>query len=216
MKAKILMLIAIVSFATLRQAQASDSGTTTTDSSASSTSTFVNHRLPDAIEDELTPAQVKIFGDSPNVSYRVVNDKEPRSFLITLGKNDDVISALYKFAEANQIKGASFTGIGAVGCAALGFFDKDKRAYKVNKLPQQSELSSLSGNIACKDTGYVVHAHAVVSVPNGICLGGHLLYASAWPTVEIMLTETAVKIEKHPDAETGLSLYGQSDGTESK
>jgi hypothetical protein len=31
-----------------------------------------------------------------------------------------------------------------------------------------------------------------------------------------MLTETAVKIEKHQDAETGLSLYGQPEGTESK
>jgi uncharacterized protein len=169
--------------------------------------TPVIHVLPEGIKDEIAPADVKVYGDAPKTSWRLVGEKGPRTFLIVLGKNDDLIAALYKFAQANHIKGASFTGLGAVGCAALGFFDQKMQAYKVIKMPQQVELASLIGNIGSREGKYVVHTHAVVASEDGRCLGGHLLYAPAFPTVEIMLTETDTTIERHKDAETGLSLF---------
>jgi uncharacterized protein len=167
----------------------------------------VNHVLPGQITDFLKPAEVKPFGSCPAVTFHQTSKEGPRTYLIVLGKNDEIISALYKFAKDKQIKGAAFTGIGAVGCAALGFFDKESESYKVIKLPQQLELASLSGNIATKGNGYIVHAHSVVAAEDGKSTGGHLLYATAWPTVEIMLSETESRIEKRTDDETGLSLY---------
>jgi uncharacterized protein len=169
--------------------------------------TPVIHELPEAIKDEIAPADVRVYGEAPKTTWRLVAEKGPRTFLIVLGKNDDLIAALYKFAQANQIKGASFTGLGAVGCAALGFFDQKTRAYKLIKIPEQVELASLTGNIGSREGKYVVHTHAVVAVENGLCQGGHVLYAPAFPTVEIMLTETDTTIERHKDAETGLSLF---------
>lgn len=165
------------------------------------------HTLPTAIKDEITPAEVKVFGEAPDVHWKQVKGFNPRNFLVTLGKNDDLIAGLYKFAETNQIRGASFTAIGAVGCAALAFFDKDKKVYKVIRVPQQAELVSFTGNIGRKEGKYVVHAHGVVSLEDGKCIGGHFLYASVWPTVEVMLHETEVSVEKTLDAETGLSFY---------
>lgn len=167
----------------------------------------VKHTLPEAIKDEMSPAQVRVFGEAPGIHWKSVKGFNPRSSLIVLGKNDDLIAGLYKFAEENQIKGASFTAIGAVGCAALAFYDKDKKAYKVIRVPKQTELVAFSGNIGRKEGKYVVHAHGVLSTEDGQCIGGHFLYASAWPTVEVMLSETEVSVEKALDEETGLSLY---------
>jgi len=177
---------------------------------AEASSDTVIHVLPDAIKDEIAPADVRVYGVAPKVTWRLVGEKGPRTFLIVLGKDDDLIAALYKFAQANHVKGASFSGLGAVGCSALGFFQKEKRAYKVIKIPQQLELASLTGNISLRGTKYVVHTHAVVSLDDGRALGGHVLYATAWPTVEIMLTETTAELQRQVDPETGLSLFDQA------
>ena len=166
-----------------------------------------NHTLPAAIKDEIPPAEVKVLGEAPDIHWKQVSNGSPRDFLIVLGKNDDLIAGLYKFAESHKIKGASFTAIGAVGATALAFFDKDKRHYKVIRVPKQAELVAFSGNIGRKEGKYVVHAHGVLSLEDGQCVGGHFLYASVWPTVEVMLHETEVSVEKALDTETSLSFY---------
>jgi predicted DNA-binding protein with PD1-like motif len=204
----ILLFVALsLVFVNLIQAHAADMSAA--NGSETSQFTAATHNLPSTIKDELTPSEVCVFGESPKVSWQAVTAKRPRSFLLVFGKNDDLIAGLYKFAQANQIRGAYFSGIGAVGCAALGFFDENSRSYKVIKVPTQAELASLIGNISLKENKYVVHTHGVISLQDGRCLGGHVLFAPAWPTVEVMLTETDTAMERHTDIETGLSLFDQ-------
>lgn len=167
----------------------------------------VNHELPTEIKAELKPSEVKVFGTAPKMGWKITKGFNPRTATLVLGKNDDLIAGLYRYAELNQIKGASFTAIGALGSAALAFFDKDKRVYKLIPVPKQTELVSFSGNIGRKEGKYAVHAHGVVSLEDGQCIGGHFLYASVWPTVEVSIHETEVAVEKELDEETGLSLY---------
>lgn len=167
----------------------------------------VNHQIPPEIKEELKPSEVKVFGTAPNLGWKITKGFNPRTAMLVLGKNDDLIAGLYRYAELNQIKGASFTALGALGAAALAFFDKEKRVYKLIAVPKQTELVAFSGNIGKKEGKYVVHAHGVVSLEDGQCIGGHFLYASVWPTVEVTIHETEVAVEKELDEETGLSLY---------
>lgn len=169
---------------------------------------YVNHSIPKEVKSSLKPSEVRVFGSAPGTRWEKVSSKGDKTYLIVLGKNDDVIAGLYDFVEKNKVKGAHFKAIGAVGAAALAFYDKDKGAYLVKKLPKQLEIVSLTGNVAVNKAGKpMVHSHAVVSKKNGSCIGGHVIYASAWPTLEILLTVTDKPMVKYKDAETGLSLY---------
>ena len=67
-------------------------------------------------------------------------------------------------------------------------------------------MLSVLGDIADKDGAPVVHAHAVLGRHDGSVVGGHLLSAQVWPTLEVILTEVAPALAKRVDPETGLAL----------
>ena len=52
----------------------------------------------------------------------------------------------------------------------------------------------------------MVHAHVVVGRPDGSTRGGHLMQAHVWPTLEVVLSETADYLRRRHDEETGLAL----------
>lgn len=168
----------------------------------------VNHTIPDELKSSLKPSEVRVFGKAPNAKWQLVSDKNAQTYLIVMGKNDDIIAGLNSFAKSKEIKGAQFSAIGGVGATAIGFYEKSTNVYQVTKIAEQAELVAFSGNIATnKDGKVLVHAHGVVAKNDSKCLGGHMLYASAWPTVEIMLTVTEKPMEKFRDESTGLSFY---------
>ena len=164
-------------------------------------------RVPAAVKTYLAPKDVHPFGTAPNLKWQVVKQDKPRSYLLVFGKNDDLIAGLNAFAEKHQIKTAFFSGVGALNAAALGYYEPTSKEYHTFKTEKQTELASFSGNISVNANGkYLVHAHAVLANNECECRGGHVLFASAWPTVEVNLSETDTAITRSVDKETGLSL----------
>jgi uncharacterized protein len=52
----------------------------------------------------------------------------------------------------------------------------------------------------------MIHAHAVVARRDGTTAGGHLLEAHVRPTLDLVLTESPVHLERKFDKESGLPL----------
>lgn len=168
----------------------------------------VNHVIPAEVTAALKPSEVRVFGKAPNTKWQLVSKKNVQTYLIVFGANDDIIAGLNDFAKERNIKGAYFTGIGGVGATAIGFYEKSKNVYQVTTIPEQAELVAFSGNVATNKAGKtLVHSHGVVAKSDSKCLGGHMLYASVWPTVEVLLTVTEEPMEKFRDEKTGLSFY---------
>jgi predicted DNA-binding protein with PD1-like motif len=120
---------------------------------------------------------------------------------------DDVISGLYDFANKEKVMGGNFEAIGALQQTALAFFDRAQAVYHTIHVDQQAEVVSMTGNISVRDGKYVVHSHAVVSLPEGKTLGGHVLYANVWPTIELFFTESEKQIDRtNKYEESGLWL----------
>jgi uncharacterized protein len=113
-----------------------------------------------------------------------------RTFEITFGPGDEVMSGLTEFAEKNHITSAYFTGIGGLATATLGWGDPAKGGVKTIPVEQKCELASLIGNIALQRGKVYVHAHAVVSFSDGSTKGGHLVDAHVNPFVEIFVVTT--------------------------
>jgi len=165
-----------------------------------------NEPLP-ALGEYISPSDVHPFGKAPHLKSKLVSSQEERIYVLTMTEEDDVISGIAEFAEKEKIQSGYFEAIGAVSKAALGYFEVKRKEYKVIRVNEQTEVASLIGNIAKSDAGgYIVHAHAVLGLANGIAQAGHLLYGLACPTVEVILTETEQPFTKAKDEATNLML----------
>jgi uncharacterized protein len=167
----------------------------------------INHQLPEAIGERLAINEVKVFGSAPGTKWKLISEGKDRTYLVVFGKNDDIIAGLYRFLDDTKIQSGHFTAIGAVGAVALGFYRPKDHTYQVQRVDSQTEVCSLVGNIGMKNGKAAAHAHGVFSYDDGKCVGGHVFYATAWPTVEMTVTECQTAPIRHLDDESGLWLY---------
>jgi predicted DNA-binding protein with PD1-like motif len=140
----------------------------------------------------------------------LIADQDGQTYVLIFDKGDEVIATLKAFAQEKKLSGAHFTAIGAFSDATLGYFDRDRRDYKKIPVREQVEVLSLIGDVALKDGKPEIHAHVVVGTSEGAARGGHILEATVWPTLEVILTESPKHLRRTHDAETGLALIDLS------
>jgi len=130
-----------------------------------------------------------------------------RKFFVRAEHSSDIIVFMTELAKKHKIMTASFTVIGALKCAKLGFYDQKKHGYLETLLLAPQEIACCVGNISVKEDDPFVHAHAVLADQNGNIKAGHLLEGIVF-AAEIHLTELlGEKILRKNDVLTGLSLW---------
>jgi predicted DNA-binding protein with PD1-like motif len=135
-----------------------------------------------------------------------------RTIVAVLDAGDDVMTELQALAARESLSAASFTAIGAVSEATLGWYDLTTQAYQAIGVPTQAEVLSLVGDIARGPEGRpAVHAHAVLGLRDGTTRGGHLLQATVRPVLEVSLTESPGRLSKTFRPEFGLALIDLGD-----
>jgi len=132
--------------------------------------------------------------------------KGPTEYAVIFRNGDDPYAGLTQFAAQYQIQSAHLTAIGAFRDVHLGFYDPQKKMYRLIPIDTQVEVVSLVGDIAQLDGKPAVHMHCVVSMPDGRALGGHFLSAHVEPLLEVFVTADPVALHKKHDEATGLSL----------
>lgn len=129
------------------------------------------------------------------------------TWIIVLETGDEAMACLRRFATEEGLDAASFKAIGAFESATLAFFDFGTQAYEAIPVPEQTEVASLTGDIALDPEGKpAVHVHAVLGRRDGSALAGHLERGVVRPTLEIVLTESPAVMRKQYDAGSGLAL----------
>ncbi|MEW6250806.1 MAG: PPC domain-containing DNA-binding protein [Planctomycetota bacterium] len=138
---------------------------------------------------------------------RLVSDKDgERTFVLVFAEDDEVVGELKRFARENNLVGSQYTAIGAFREVLLGWFDPEARKYEEIPVPEQVEVLTLNGDICAGEKGPSVHAHAVLGRRDGSAVGGHLLAGRVRPTLEMVLTELPVNLQKRHDPKSGLVL----------
>jgi uncharacterized protein len=117
-----------------------------------------------------------------------------------------VVAGLTAFAREHVLDSSRFTAIGAFERATLAYFDRQRKEYQEIPLDEQVEVLSFIGDIALKGDPPQVHARVAVGRPDGSTRGGHLMEASVWPTLEVVLSETPDYLRRRHDEENGLAL----------
>jgi predicted DNA-binding protein with PD1-like motif len=168
------------------------------------------------------------------MDIRLLASHPARVYAVVLDVGDEVANCLDRFAMETRVDAASFTAIGGVSEATLGFFDLAISDYREIRVTEQAEVVSLVGDITRGDDTQVdpsartVHGHMVVARADGSTVGGHLLEASVRPTLEVIVTEQPAHLRRRYDSRTGLALVdlrggeslvspvfiGQSDGAD--
>jgi hypothetical protein len=163
----------------------------------------------------LTPSETAPHGQAPGAQVRLVGTQPngTKTYLLVLSQGDEVVSALATFAKDHEVVNARFSAIGAVRDPEFAWFDPSRKQYKAMSLHEQMEVLTLSGDIALGVNGQpLVHAHVTLAGSDGRAWGGHLLQATASPTLELYATTYPEPLHKQLDPATDLQLMVPSFG----
>ncbi len=138
---------------------------------------------------------------------KLISSAGDKTYAVIFDTGDEVVKGLTDFAREQRLADSHFTAIGAFQDVTLGYFDWEKKEYQKIPLREQVEVLSLVGDVALKPNGSPqLHAHVVVGRADGTTRGGHLLEAHVRPTLEVVLVESPVHLQRLHDPESGLAL----------
>ncbi len=120
---------------------------------------------------------------------------------------EDVLVRLNQLVRENGITAGSFTALGALERATVGFFSGNG-VYSAVSSRGPMEVASCVGNVSLKDGKPYIHAHIVTADKEGNAYGGHLMegcIVSATFKVS-MLVYDGMTLSRKLDAGSGLFL----------
>jgi len=130
-----------------------------------------------------------------------------KHLIVRIEHDSDLITFITSLAKNNGLKAATFTAIGALKHAKIGFYDQEKHEYLETQLSAPQEIASCIGNISIKKEVPFVHAHAVLSDQKGDVKAGHLLEGKVFAAEVHIMEFPENKLVRKNDALTGLSLW---------
>ena len=169
------------------------------------TSAAAEAQLNQSRDQYVASQPVTARGLAPNMKYRDLG-QQATTYAVIFGSGDEVASGLTEFAEKNHIQSGHLTAIGAFSGAVLAYFDRDRKEYKKITINEQVEVLSFIGDFALDKGKPVLHIHVVVGFPDGHTMGGHLLEAHVWPTLEVFLVASPTPLHKELDSDSHLDL----------
>lgn len=129
-----------------------------------------------------------------------------RMFMLRFDRGEAFMESLMEFSREEDLRGASIAGLGAFSSGELAFFNRATRQYDPIPVEEQVEVLNITGNIGRFEGEPKIHAHALLSYPDGRTIGGHLIDGVVWPTLELTVIESGTTLERTLDNETGLPL----------
>jgi predicted DNA-binding protein with PD1-like motif len=130
-----------------------------------------------------------------------------KELMVRLKHDADLVQSIAELARSKGIEAGSFTAIGALKSARLGYYDQRGHKYRETRIDSACELASCAGNISLKDGVPFAHIHVVLADEAGKIRAGHLLEGIVF-VAEVHLHQLeGPKLEREYDEVTGLSLW---------
>jgi predicted DNA-binding protein with PD1-like motif len=161
----------------------------------------------------LKPSETAPHGAAPGAETRLLTTRSDgtKTYALVLSQGDQVQAAIAAFANDQHVVDAHFSAIGAVRDPEVAWFDEGRKQFKAMALHEQTEVLTLSGDITLGVDGQpAVHTHLVLARSDGEAWGGHLIEATASPTLELYVTTYPEPLHKRLDPATDLQLIDPS------
>ena len=131
-----------------------------------------------------------------------------KELIVRLKHDADLVQSIAELARSKGIEAGSFTAIGALKRARLGYYDQKRHKYREMKIDAPHEIASCIGNVSLKDGKPFIHAHVILSDERGDTRAGHLWEGTVF-SAEVHLRQLeGPKLERKYDKVTELMLWG--------
>jgi len=143
-------------------------------------------------------------GHNPKGLFEYNASKE---LIVRLNYDADLIQSITELARSKGVEAGSFTAIGALKRAKLGYYDQRSQEYREIRIDSPHEMASCMGNISLKDGEPFTHVHVVLADEMGNTKAGHLLEGIVFAAEVHLRQLEGPKLERKYDELTGLSLW---------
>jgi len=143
-------------------------------------------------------------GSDPTGLFEYDASKE---LIVRLKHDADVVQSITELAKNKGIEAGSFTAIGALKRAKLGYYDQKNHEYREIRIDSPHEMASCVGNVSLKDGEPFIHAHVVLADETGNTKAGHLLEGIVFAAEVHLRQLEGPRLERKYDELTGLSLW---------
>jgi len=130
-----------------------------------------------------------------------------KEFIVRLEHDADLVQSMTELARSRGIEAGSFTAIGALERARLGYYDQKNHEYRELKIDSPHEIASCIGNVSLKDGEPFIHAHVVLADERGNTKAGHLFEGIVFAAEVHLRQLEGPRLERKYDEVTGLSLW---------
>ena len=130
-----------------------------------------------------------------------------KELIVRLKHDGDLVQTITELVKNKGIEAGSFTAIGALKRAKLGYYDQKNHEYREMKIDSPHEIASCIGNVSLKDGGPFIHAHVVLADELGNTKAGHLSEGIVFAGEVHLRQLEGPRLERKYDEVTGLSLW---------
>ena len=130
-----------------------------------------------------------------------------KELMVRLKHDADLIRSIAELARSRGVEAGSFTAIGALKSARLGYYDQKNHDYREIKIDSPHEMASCVGNVSLSDGEPFVHAHVVLADEKGSTKAGHLLQGIVFAAEVHLRQLKGPRLERKHDEVTGLWLW---------
>lgn len=123
---------------------------------------------------------------------------------------DTVPEAILEAAGRERVRSAGFEAVGGVDRLTLAYYDRRAKRYEQHDFRGFMEVTSMLGNITQKDGKPFVHAHGNFGTRDLRVVGGHIISARVFPTLEMIVRRTSDTAVRRFDERLGLNLISRT------
>ncbi|MDY3617455.1 PPC domain-containing DNA-binding protein [Agathobaculum sp.] len=130
-----------------------------------------------------------------------------QTIIARIDKGEEIVEKVKELAEAEHIKLADVSALGAVGQFTVGVFKTKEKKYLSNEFSGDYEIVSLTGTINTMDDKFYCHLHMSAGNEKGEVFGGHLNRAVVSATCEMVIHIFEGTVDRCFNQEVGLNLF---------
>jgi predicted DNA-binding protein with PD1-like motif len=131
-----------------------------------------------------------------------------KDIMVRLKQDAELVQSVTDLASSRGIEAASFTAVGALKRARIGFYYQKNHKYREMEIESPHEVVSCIGNVSLSEGKPFVHVHVVLADEKGNTKAGHLLQGIVFAAEVHVRQLEGLKLERRHDEATGLWLWG--------
>ncbi len=133
-----------------------------------------------------------------------------RIYNIRAGAN--LTEEILRIAEKEKLATAKIEAIGAIRQLRLAYYNPRSKKYEEHEYEEFLEVTSILGNITEKAGKPFLHMHGTFGRRDMSVIGGHVVSATVFPLLEVIITPTKNRAFRRFDEKSGLNLIYKTQG----